>query len=51
MEEPWSRVIGEETDRDIITSDANTHDVSDDWIVEVVGRVTSATDHVELMTM
>ena len=51
MEEPWPRVIGEETDCDFITSGANTHDVSDDWIDEVVGRVTSATDHVEVMAV
>jgi len=51
MEEPWSRVVGEEPDCDFITSVANTHDVSDNWIDEVVGRVTSATDHVEVMAM
>ena len=51
MEEPWSRVVGEEPDCDFITSAANTHDVSDNWIDEVVGRVTSATDHVEAMPM
>jgi hypothetical protein len=51
MEEPRSRVVGEETDCDFITSVADTHDVSDDWIDEVVGRVTSATNHVEVMAM
>lgn len=47
MQEPWSKIIGEEPDKDFITSVANTHDVSDDRVVEVVERVTSAADHVE----
>ena len=51
MEEPWSRIVGEEPDCDVIPSVANTHDISDDWIDEVIGRVTSATDHVEVMAM
>jgi len=49
MEEPWPRIIGEEPDSNFITSVANTHDISDDRIVEVVGRVTSAADHVEIV--
>ena len=51
MEEPRSRIVGEEPDCDVIPSVANTHDISDDWIDEVIGRVTSATDHVEVMAM
>jgi len=51
MEEPWSRVVGEETDCDFISRVANTHDISDDSVVEVVGRVTSAADDVEVMPM
>jgi hypothetical protein len=49
MEESWSRIIGEEPDSDFITRVANTHDVSDDRIVEVVEQVTSAADHVEVV--
>jgi len=51
MEEPRSRVVGEEPDCDFITSVTNTHDVSDDRVVEVVGRVTSGADYVETMAM
>jgi hypothetical protein len=51
MEEPWSRVVGEEPDCDFISSVTNTHDISDDRVVEVVGRVTSAADYVEVMPM
>ena len=51
MEEPRSRVVGEEPDCDFITSVTNTHDVSDDRVVEVVGRVTSGADYVEIMPM
>ena len=51
MEEPRSRIVGEEPDCDFIPSGANTHDISDDRIDKVVGRVTGATDHVEIMTM
>lgn len=49
MEEPRSRIVGEEPDSNLITSIANTHDISDDRIVEVVGRVTSAADHVKVV--
>ena len=51
MEEPWSRVVGEETDCDFISRVANAHDISDDRVDEVVGRVTSAADDVEVMPM
>jgi hypothetical protein len=49
MEEPWSRVVGEEPNRDFISSIANAHDISDDRVVEVVSRVTGAADDVEVM--
>ena len=49
MEEPRSRIVGEEPDCDVIPSVANTHDISDDWIDEVVGRVTSAADHMKIV--
>jgi len=51
MEEPWSRVVGEETDCDFISRVANTHDISDDRVDEVVSRVTSGADDVEVMPM
>ena len=51
MEEPWSRVVGEEPNCDFISRVANTHDISDDRVDEVVSRVTSGADDVEVMPM
>jgi len=47
VEEPWPRVIGVEADRKIVASLAHAHDVADDGIVKVVGGISSATDHME----
>jgi len=48
MEEPRSRIVGEEPDSDlIITTITNRHHISDDRVVEVVGRTIGAADHMK----
>ena len=49
MEEPRSRIVGEEPDCDVIPGVANTHDISDNRVDEVVGRVTSAAYHMKIV--
>jgi hypothetical protein len=52
VEEPRAGIIGDETNRDIILSSVtNTHDIPNNRVVEVVGRVTSAADHIEVVAM
>ena len=51
VEEPRAGIVGEETNRDIIPSVTNAHDIPKNGVVKVVGRVTSAANHVEFMTM
>jgi hypothetical protein len=51
VEEPRAGIVGEETNRDVITSGTNTHDIPNNRVVKVVGRVTSAADHMEVMAM
>lgn len=51
VEEPRTRVVGEEPDRDVITGVANAHDVTDDRVIEVVRRVTGAPDDRERVSM
>jgi hypothetical protein len=51
MEEPRSRIVSEKPDCDVIPSVANTHDISDNRVDEVVGRVTRAAYHMEIMAM
>jgi hypothetical protein len=51
MEEPGTRIVGEEPDGDVIPSITGTHNISNDGIVEVVGRVSGATDHIEVVSM
>ena len=51
MKEPRPRVVSLEPDRDIIVRAANAYDVSHDWVVEVVRRVSRAADDVEDMSM
>lgn len=51
VEEPWAGIVSDETNRDIIPSDTNTHDIADNRVVIVVGRVTSAADHIEVVAM
>ncbi len=49
VEEPRTRVVGEEADRDVVTGITDTHDVADYGIFIVVGGVTSAADNPEGM--
>jgi len=49
VEEPRARVVGKEPNCDLITSGTNTHDIPDNRFDKVVGRVTSAADHVEVV--
>ena len=49
MEEPRPRIVGEEPDCDVIPSVANTHDISNNRVDEVVGRVTSAAYHLKIV--
>ena len=52
MKEPRAGIVGEETNRDIIPSIVtNTHDIPNNGVVKVVGRVTSAADHMEVVAM
>jgi hypothetical protein len=47
MEKPWTKVVSEESDGDIVTGISYVHDVTDDGIIKVVGRVPGAPDHME----
>ena len=47
VEEPRTRVVGEEADGDIIGRVADTHNIANYRIDEVVGRIPGATDHPE----
>jgi hypothetical protein len=47
VEQPRTRVVGEEADSNIVTGIADAHDVADYGIDEVVGRIPCATDHPE----
>ena len=51
VEEPRAGIVGKETNRDIIPSVTNTHDISNNRVVKVVGGVTSAADHMEVVAM
>jgi hypothetical protein len=51
VEEPRAGIVGEEANRDVITSGTNTHDIPNNRVVKVVGRVTSAADHMEVVAM
>ena len=49
MEEPQSRIVGEEPDSHFISTRTQRHDISDDGVVEVVGITIGAADHVEIV--
>ena len=49
VEEPRTRVVGEETDGDIVPHITDAHDVTDYGIDEVVGRIPTAADYPEGM--
>jgi len=52
MEEPRSRIVGEEPDSDlIITTITNRHHISDDRVVEVVGSTIGAADYMKTVPM
>jgi hypothetical protein len=51
VEDPRARIVGEETNRDIIPSLTNTHHIPNNRVDKVVGRVTSAADHMEVVAM
>jgi hypothetical protein len=51
MEEPRSRVVREEPDRYFVPSVTNTHNISDDRVVEIVRRIPCAPDYMEIMPM
>lgn len=51
MEDPRARVVSEESNGDIITSISYAHDVTDDRIIKVVGRVPGAPDYRERVPM
>jgi hypothetical protein len=48
VEEPGARVVGEEPNRyDVVRSGTSAHNITNDRVIEVVGRVSSAPNHVE----
>jgi hypothetical protein len=51
VEEPRARIVREEPDRNVIPVIADAHNVPDDRIDIVVGRVTSTADNMERMTV
>jgi len=52
VEEPWARVVREESDGDlIICAGANANDVAHDGVDEVVFCAVGASDYVERMTV
>ena len=51
MEEPRTRVVGLEPDGDVIPSQTNAHNISNDGVVEVVGRATGAPYNMEVVSM
>jgi hypothetical protein len=51
MKEPWARVVSEESKRNFISRITDAHDVADHRVVKVVGRVTSAADDVERVSV
>lgn len=51
VKEPGPEVVRGESNRDIVPSITNTHDIPDNRVVEVVGCVTSAADYMEVVPM
>ena len=50
VEEPWARIVGEEPNRyDVRRTCASAHDIANDRVDKVVGRVPSAPDNMERM--
>ena len=51
VEEPRARVVGKEANCDFIPSNTYTHDIPNNRIIKVVGRVPSAADHMEVVSV
>ena len=51
VEEPGARVVGKEANCELIPSVTHTHDIPYDRVVKVVGRISSAADHMEVVPM
>jgi hypothetical protein len=51
MEDPRSSIVREEPDRHFIPSSTNSYDISNNRVIEVVRRVTSTPDYMEVMPM
>lgn len=51
VEEPRTVIVGEEAYCDIVAGIANTHDIADYGIDEIVGRIPSATDDPERVSV
>ena len=51
VEEPRTRIVGEETDGYVIATVADTHDIANHGIHKVVRRVTSAANYGEGVPM
>jgi hypothetical protein len=52
MPDPRSRIVGKEPDcHFVIGGITHIHDISNNRVIEVVGRVTSAADYMEIMPM
>ena len=51
VKEPRTWVVSEEPNRDIVCVTADAHDVTDHRIDIIVGRVTSAADNVECVSV
>ena len=49
VEEPGTRVVGKEANCDYIPCVTHTHDIPHNRVVKVVGRATSAADHMEVV--
>ena len=49
MEEPWTGIIGPETNRNVVPHLTNVNCIADDGVVVIVMSLTSTTDNVERM--
>jgi hypothetical protein len=51
VEEPGPVVVGKEANRDVVPITTNIHNIPDNRVVKVVGRVTSAADHIKVVSV
>jgi hypothetical protein len=47
VEEPWTRIVREEADCDVVPSISDTHNIATNGVIVVVGRIPGATNHGE----